>query len=214
MTEVTPIPQPAWADAEPVPDAERARLPTRDDVMSEIYAHRREVMEREMHGGNDEEEPPAAPTPEPRRREAPAAALPEYRAIDIGSQRINVTQDDLLRLAQRAAQFPQVNAMLRHEATRQALDAVGREFPDIFADRSRSQLAALQLAQLRGEDAALGMYRPDVDAYREAARRTRKLVGGDAPDRRHVPGRRQPPAPREPSSHDIVAELRRARGQM
>lgn len=122
------------------------------------------------------------------------------------------------------------------------LGAIGREFPDIFNNEDRSYLAAIRLTRIRERDAALGQVRPAIDQYREACGATLQGLGIAPSQPVSQPGgagvrlsgdrlARIRSAPRHPSSvsraaslgeverraptnSEIVAQIRRGRGQM
>lgn len=54
---------------------------------------------------------------------------------------------------------------------------LGNEYPDIFHDVTLSQLAALKLHDVRGEDAVLNRQRTELELYREACNRVRAVLG-------------------------------------
>ncbi len=89
------------------------------------------------------------------------------------------------------------------------MQTIACEFSDIFNDRDRAQLAAIQLVNLREQDAAPGLRRGDLEAMREASMRTRALLSQRAETQRG--SRRQ--APQQPSGRDVIAGMRRRRGQ-
>ncbi len=213
MSEFTAHTGPTWSETEAIPDAEKAgrHLP-RDEVMAEIVAHRQTVLERELRGGDEPPDPPPEPRREPRREPLAAPMLPERRELDLGDgRRINLTQADLMRLAETGLRIPRVAAAAVQASVQNNLTAIEREFPDIFADRDRSQLAAIQLVHLREQDAALGLQRPDLEAMREASMRTRALLGQRA-EATHR-SRRHAAEPRQASGRDVIAGMRRRRGQ-
>ncbi len=187
MSDFTAHDGPSWAETEPVPDSERAGRPRpRDEAMAEIVAHRQAVFERDLRGGEKPADPPPEPRREPRRDLPSAPALPERREFDLGDgRRVNLTQADLLRLAETGLRIPQVAAAAREMHIENCLNTIANEFPDIFNDRDRARLTTIQLAHLREQDAALGLQRPDLEAMREAAARTRALIGPRAKAMQH-----------------------------
>lgn len=153
------------------------------------------------------EAPPAPPAESPR----PAPAFDADRAKDIfrrmsyGNEeegaaallelatQLRPAQVDPAQVAQQAA-----NIALHHTSTRDNLLAVGREFEDLFgpmdagkfsqlapADAIRhqrlSRLAGDIANDLRRRDEALGVQRPVLELYREAATEARSLTGRAAP---------------------------------
>jgi len=124
----------------------------------------------------------------------------------------------------------------------QNLAHIGQEFPEIFNDRVLTQVAALQLHELRGNP--YNAQRPDLDLYREACTHVRsrfntasasaqsaqtptrgdsRSLSADRLERKRnapsIPGgadhrmTMQEAAPREPTASQIIAQMRTARGQ-
>ena len=216
MTDIEPLAYKSF-DTPAIPDAlNQARLPTRDETMAQIFAHRREVQLAEMRSGFEEEEPARRRERRPRIEDAPVH-LPQRQELDVGGQRLNVTQDDIHRLARQALAFPQVAVAVRHAAAQdeqqRALATIGSEYGDIFQDLTASQFAAFKLAELRRQDAALGIERDTLGAYREACNRVRSALHTAPPPR---PGQRRTAAPAVPESRgsSVVAQMRRERGQL
>lgn len=58
----------------------------------------------------------------------------------------------------------------------QDLNVIGREYPEVFNDRSRTLLAAIHLSELRQRDATLGQQRMPIDQYREACNMVRSAL--------------------------------------
>lgn len=51
---------------------------------------------------------------------------------------------------------------------RSNLETIGKEYPDLFANNTLSQLAGLKVQELRHQDLLLGRMRSDLDLFREA----------------------------------------------
>lgn len=104
----------------------------------------------------------------------PAPMLPDPRAIIEQAKRETRAEQDL----------------------RDNLRTVGEEFPEIFgtpseftpAHNRRSQLAALTLGDLRQRYNALGIQKPDLELYREAAKTVRDELGLATPQPQPAPG--------------------------
>jgi len=223
---------------------------------------RKAVQEFQRQQTQPRQTPPPVPQPPPR---GPILAEDEAKALarDLvyGDETTNAKaiQRIVETAVSRVAPTPQVdpNAIIRAavQQTRQAIDlqnnlaTVGAEFPEIFgspddftpAHNRRSQLAALALGDLRKRDAAMGVFRSDLDLYREAARTVRDELGlvppqsQPAPDGTPAPQAAQPsrlerkraapslpqaadrravsaPTRQYPTSSEIVEQMRKARG--
>lgn len=123
------------------------------------------------------------------------------------------------------------------------LNTIGQEFPEIFGNRSLSFAATAHLVELRQRDAMLGIQRPPIEQYREAANMVRQafppapqsqpavgtspvIQAAPTPDRleRKRAAPRQPApvsrvaslgddTPRAPTGSEIVNQIRKARHQ-
>jgi hypothetical protein len=120
----------------------------------------------------------------------------------------------------------------------QNLQIIGREYPEVFNDPVLTQVAALQLHNLRGHPAAGQM--TELDQYRFACSQVRSRFNpvpqqsaptsqsGREPSASRLERKRNAPsipggadhrmtmqeaAPREPTTSEVVAQIRKARGQ-
>src|SRR5579859_2551929 len=156
---------------------------------------RKAVQEFQRQQTQPRQTPPPVPQPPPR---GPILAEDEAKALarDLvyGDETTNAKaiQRIVETAVSRVAPTPQVdpNAIIRAavQQTRQAIDlqnnlaTVGAEFPEIFgspddftpAHNRRSQLAALALGDLRKRDAAMGVFRSDLDLSGGCTHRARR----------------------------------------
>lgn len=144
---------------------------------------------------------PQAPAQQPQQRRAvltPEESQAIARRLQYGSDaESNSAVQDMSQLiaARLQAANPQIDPRrLAEYATQQAMQrmqqqaelnnnlaAIGQEFPEVFADESLSQLAALKLHAIRKRDALLGVQQNDLTAYREACAEVRGAVFKQAP---------------------------------
>jgi hypothetical protein len=122
---------------------------------------------------------------QPQQRQAPTldpeTAKQLHHKLTYGSEQegIQALQEMYAAAAQAAAQpavDPQriaqaaTNAALQQIQLQSNLNTLAVEFPQVFADKGASQLAALKLHEIRQRDQLLGVQKPDLEAYREACR--------------------------------------------
>jgi hypothetical protein len=134
----------------------------------------------------------------------------------------------------------QLKRELRQEQTLETnLAIIGREYPEIFNDPVLTQVAAVQLHTLRGNPMNLQL--PEIDQYRYACNvvrsrfnvapqqsapqsqpENRGLSSGRLERKRNAPSipggadhrlTMQEAAPREPTTSEIINQIRKARGQ-
>jgi hypothetical protein len=134
-----------------------------------------------------------APQQAPRQVLTPEESQALSRRIQYGNdQESAAALQDMTQLmaARLQAAYPQVNPQrIAEYATQQAmqriqqqnelnwnLQTLGNEFPDVFGDKTLAQLAALKLHEIRQTDQLMGIQKPDLTAYREAAAAVRSAV--------------------------------------
>lgn len=178
-----------------------------------------QVAERLLYGG----------------KEDVAKTVQELAANLTARAKNNVNSEQVAALA---AQRARAELQLQQDLT-----TLAAEYPTIMADRTLGELAALQLNHVRHEDQAVGRTRTNLEAYREACDRVLNTIGqprtqasaqphAQAPkasDRSQVQDRKRAapsqPAPigrrasdaaprRAPTGSEIVAQMRRSRGQL
>ncbi len=124
-----------------------------------------------------------------------ATAREFQRKFAYGSEQEGIQAVQELAAHIAAQSQPQVDPnRIVHVATQQALqqiqlqdnlNKIGAEFPEIFANNSTSQLAALKLHEIRRRDEMLGVQKPDLELYREACQMVvddaRRLTGQPRP---------------------------------
>ena len=71
--------------------------------------------------------------------------------------------------------------MRAEQALNANLTVIGNEYPEIFSNNSKAQLAAIKLDGIRRRDALLGVQQPDLMAYREACEEVRRDLGTPPP---------------------------------
>jgi hypothetical protein len=159
-----------------------------------------------------------APVPQPFLDENTAKAM--ARQIAYGSeeegaqalanlaaniaQRVQASQVDPNRLAQVTA------AHVRDQMTLESnLQTIGQEFPEIFGDTTRSQLAALKLHEIRQRDAALGVQKSNLELYREACSMVRTSLGTPQPR----PAENTPPPVPQAAPNTVVSRDDRLAGK-
>lgn len=167
------------------------------------------------------------------------AALKEYaQALARQLQPAIPDQQRLLEAARAEALRVHQEQQLQRD-----LAVIAQEYPDLWGKRQLADLAAIELTHLRHEDRVHGRNRSELDAYREACNRVYDTLGKPRPgtepkspatqaavlpslpakeDRKRA-APRQPAAanlrapaqeaPRPPTGSEIVANMRRARGQ-
>jgi hypothetical protein len=211
------------------------------DHLAQIGALAQAAMAQQQH---NPAVPPVQPAGPQREQPAPSpAAVPtfdeetaraQYRRIAFGTEEdgAKALQDLAAAIEARAAQrAPYIDPQqIRQAAVQEAvqtielnhnLGVIGQEFPEIFNDRLRSQLAALQLHELRQRNAYFGRQQDNLSLYREACNNVRTAVGGSVQQPQSV-GQAQPApqavleperierkraAPRNPSSTAARAAL-------
>lgn len=162
-----------------------------DDEMrqlAEMGAVANIAIRQHGHEQQPQYQPPAqqtAPQPQPQQRPAQTldadTAKQLHHKLTYGSEQdgIQALQEMYAAAAQAAAQ-PQIdqqriaqaatNAALQQIQLQSNLNTLATEFPQVFADKGASQLAALKLHEIRQRDQLLGVQKPDLEAYREACR--------------------------------------------
>lgn len=139
--------QPTYARQPTPPVIDSANPPALDDAVA------RDIVQRLSYG-----------TPEDA-----AAAIRQLHehatrtALDTLSRQQQQPQTDPQMVIQAAEE--RVLSRIRLENN---LQVIGQEYPNIFNNSRRSQLAALALHEVRSRDAMLNRQRPDIDYYREA----------------------------------------------
>jgi len=100
---------------------------------------------------------------------------------------------------------------LQHMRLEQNLNAIGREYPEIFQDQVLSQLTALQLDALRRNSPQF-QYLSDLDQYREACNLVRqRIMPAAAPQPQPTVQQRQPAPQAAPTVASRQATLERKR---
>ena len=176
-------------------------------------------------------DPAAAPTFDDENARA------QYRRIAFGTEEdgAKALQDIISAAVQQAsARAPHVDPQqIRQAAVQEAvqtielnhnLQVIGTEYPEIFNNQLRSQLAALQLHELRQRNAYFGRQQDNLSLYREACNNVRGALGTPTPQPQSA-GQAQPApqaaleperlerkrvAPRTPSSTAARAALTEA----
>ncbi len=136
--------------------------------------------------------PEPAPPPPPEPKATHPASFDGEKAREIVKALAYGNEDDGVRVLQEFAQTlaprevdvaglrQQTKDELRSELRmEQNLNSIGAEFPDVFGDRILTQVAALELDNIRRDPNS--RHFPDLDLYREACSRVRHRFGGAAP---------------------------------
>ena len=134
--------------------------------------------------------PPSQAQQLPRSEGVDPNALKEIaRRITYGSEDESVgALQDLVGLTTRLAQQPngptpdQIASAAAQRAVAQVqfennLNAIGREYADIFNDSDMTVIAARKVGELRSKNNVLGVQKSDLDLYREACQLTREKFG-------------------------------------
>ena len=226
--------------------------PNQFNVTDQEYDHLAQIGALAQAAMAQQQQNPAAPPQQsvgPQqevRVPPPSAAAPafddesaraQYRRIAFGTEEdgAKALQDLIQTAVQQASQrTPYIDPQqIRQSAVQEAvqtielnhnLTVIGQEYPEIFQDRLRSQLAALQLHELRQRNAYFGRQQDNLSLYREACNNVRGAIGAPAQQSQSV-GQAQPApqaaleperierkraAPRNPSSTAARAALTEA----
>jgi hypothetical protein len=180
------------------------------------------------------------PPPPPRLDRERAALIAQRLSFGTTEEQTEALQE-YAQLVQPLYDKETIKRELRQEQTLEMnLQTIGREYPEIFNDPVLTQVAALQLHNLRGNPYSAQM--AELDQYRVACNQVRsrfspvpqqssppqqqvegRALSGDRLQRKRnapsIPGgadhrmTMQEPAPRQPSASEIIKQMRTARGQ-